>query len=630
MCGLGGIFLFGTDSRRFNPSAMLSRIDARIAHRGPDGTGTFASPSQQAWLCHRRLSIIDHAGGAQPMLLRAGHDDASSPVSAALAYNGCLYNQRALRSELIREESEQFTSDHSDTEVVLRGLARRGEAFLSQMEGMFAIALWTRDAAGAERLLLARDLAGEKPLYVLQLQDGVIFASSAGALIAEARNLHPHAAATNAGAVLQSLAFGFSDQPLFGVRELTPGTWIEFEASGRSRGGTFAITPRSLLRSEVPLTLPRTVSLLRTAVHARLEADVPLGCFLSGGIDSSLVTAFAREVRPDLETFCVAMPDPACDESRWASLAAAALGTRHQTLPCSADAAADLVHLIEQLGMPFGDSSLLPTYWVSKAAAAHVKVALSGDGGDELFRGYRRHVAARHLRSSGSHLGPVAALSSRWHPRMGTLGRFLGAAAGIGYPQISALFQPSELSKLVGTPAAAACFEGVAADWGARGVADAPWWDYACYLPGDLLRKVDTASMAVALEVRSPLLDSELTRACLAAGEAELMPSGARKGLLREVARTLLPAKLVDRPKQGFSIPLAAWLRTNFGGLGDLMTQTLTQPDPFPQNVLGIEIDRRFVGKLVHEHLHLGRDHSQKLYMLLSLALWCRWVSSLG
>ncbi|MCX5690200.1 MAG: asparagine synthase C-terminal domain-containing protein, partial [Planctomycetota bacterium] len=340
------------------------------------------------------------------------------------------------------------------------------------------------------------------------------------------------------------------------------------------------------------------------------------------------VTAFAREVRPDLQTFCVAMPDPACDESNWANLAAAAIGTVHETLPCSADAAADLVHLIEQLGLPFGDSSLLPTYWVSKAAAEHVKVALSGDGGDELFRGYRRHVAASHLRSAGSHLAPIAAMCSGLHGRMGTLGRFLGAASGIGYPQISALFQPSELACLVGEGAAATCFEGAGAAWEAKGIADAPWWDYACYLPGDLLRKVDTASMAVALEVRSPLLDSILTRACLAASEGELMPFGARKGLLLAVARTMLPRELIDRPKQGFSIPLAAWLRTNFGGLRDLMTHTLTQPDPFPQNVLGIEIDRRFVGKLVHEHLHLGRDHSQKLYMLLSLALWCRWVAS--
>ncbi|MCX5689879.1 MAG: hypothetical protein NTV94_08890, partial [Planctomycetota bacterium] len=254
MCGLGGIFLFGTDSRRFNPLAMLTRIDARIAHRGPDGAGTFAAPSQRAWLCHRRLSIIDHAGGAQPMLLRQGNDP-SSPVVAALAYNGCIYNQLQLRSDLSRAESEHFESDHSDTEVVLRGLARRGEAFLADMEGMFALALWTRDSHGTERLLLARDLAGEKPLYFLQLDDGVVFASSAAALIDEARHLERHAvAAENASAVLQALAFGFSDQPLFGVRELAPGSWIEFDGRGSRRSGSFAITPSTLPASKSPLT----------------------------------------------------------------------------------------------------------------------------------------------------------------------------------------------------------------------------------------------------------------------------------------------------------------------------------------------------------------------------------------
>ncbi len=194
----------------------------------------------------------------------------------------------------------------------------------------------------------------------------------------------------------------------------------------------------------------------------------------------------------------------------------------------------------------------------------------------------------------------------------------------MGYPQIGMVIRPATLVDLIGERLTAACLDDARAAWSREGVMDAPWWDFACYLPGDLLRKVDAASMAVALEVRCPMLDSGLVRACLGASEASLMPEGERKGLLRAVARRHVPAEVVDRPKQGFAVPLARWFREDFGGLGTLLGDVLGGADPFPENVLGFRVDRRSVGRMVDEHRGLVRDHSQGLFALLSLALWCR------
>ncbi len=632
MCGIGGILLPRPGDGSPPPAPArdqldrhLHRLDAAIRGRGPDGDGRFASESTR--LVHRRLSIIDLAGGGQPMTLDdAGspwHNGANARPATSLAFNGCIYNHRELRREL-ESLGEQFASDHSDTEVLARALRRWWTDAFKRLEGMFAIAAWRRRDDGAEELMLARDRCGEKPLHFLPLDGGVVFSSSAAPLLAISNERDSAPTRDDATCLARWLAWGFCDRPLRNVHELAPGSWTSFDTRGSRSQGSFGHRPHDAPAQTEPLTVASVESVLRAAVHARLEADVPLGCFLSGGVDSSLVAAFAREVRPDLATFCVAMPDASHDESAYAARVAALLGTRHHTLECSGHAASDLQRLIDGLGLPFGDSSLLPTHWVSVAARQHVAVALSGDGGDELFRGYRRHQAAILLRR----LGPVLRLAGHatrfLHGGLGETGRLLGAAAGIGYPQISALLNPDQLDDLLGPDLARTCHQDAAADWTRAGVMDAPWWDFACYLPGDLLRKVDAASMATALEVRCPMLDSRLVRACLGAPEASLMPRGERKGLLREVARRHLPAEVVDRPKQGFSIPLARWFREDFGGLGTLLGDTLGGADPFPENVLGFRVDRRSVGLMIGEHQGLVRDHSRGLFSLLSLALWCR------
>ncbi|QKK08299.1 MAG: asparagine synthase [Planctomycetota bacterium] len=378
-------------------------------------------------------------------------------------------------------------------------------------------------------------------------------------------------------------------------------------------------------------------SLLESAVESRLDADVPLGTFLSGGLDSALITAIARKHRPDIRAYTVRMPEAAFDESASAERSAAAIGCRHIVLDCDPSPASDLVALIEQLGLPFGDSSLLPTYWVSKSASKEIRVALSGDGGDELFGGYQRHEISRVLAAHRSLLSwiPRMLLPSRDpRSRFSKLRRLTDAARCEGYDDLLSLFPQADLRHLV-----------VACD-GPLPPEDRFWpqddplrRDFGRYLPSDILRKTDTASMSVPLEVRAPLLSRRMVSACLCTPLSTLMPNGQRKGLLRALARRHLPPEIVDRPKMGFAIPIGEWFRTDYGGMRQLLYDHLESADPFPGLAdAGVEINMDFVRRMLREHDAAGersinpwhgRDHSQRLYMLVVLSIWCKWLTTL-
>jgi asparagine synthase (glutamine-hydrolysing) len=364
-------------------------------------------------------------------------------------------------------------------------------------------------------------------------------------------------------------------------------------------------------------------------VTARLESDVPLGCFLSGGLDSGLVAAFAQEALrgegKKLRTFTMRMPKGGYDESEAAGLTAGLLGTDHTTLDPGAAEAGDLVMLIESLGLPAGDSSLLPAYWLSRAAREHVTVALAGDGGDELFGGYLRHVAAPTLanwRMLLRVMGVVPWPDRDPKGRVSKLGRLCRAARGAGYDDLVAIFDQSEMRGLTLGRAACAAF---------RVPKNVMAHDRDGYLPADLLRKTDTASMAVALELRSPMLASSLVFRASATSRSVLMPRGERKGLLKQLARKHLPAEVVGLPKSGFAIPIGVWFREETG-FRSLLNDTLGQSDPFPG--LTSEIDLARIGAM-RRALEVvgrgrGRDPAQRLYALLALAIWCRWNRSLG
>jgi asparagine synthase (glutamine-hydrolysing) len=367
-------------------------------------------------------------------------------------------------------------------------------------------------------------------------------------------------------------------------------------------------------------TPDEVLSALDRALADRLESDVPLGCFLSGGIDSPLVAAAAARRVPGLRTFTVRMPDPRYDESARAERIAAHLGTRHTTLDADAHPRADLERLIPQLGLPLGDSSLLPTHWVSRAARSHVTVALSGDGADELFDGYARYRAAGWLRSFGGLLalgsGLAGPLARGAHPKSARsfAARLVAAAKGWGYDDLLAVFPAGAWARLTGpgTP-------GPALD--AAGSADPGRRDFLTSLPGDLLRKVDTASMAVALEVRAPFLAREIIEARLADPAPD--HRGA-KALLRAAAARVLPAGVAAAPKSGFAVPIGDWLR---GPLGGFVREVALDPSAFEPFAGVLPVRPGSAEAFVSEHQSGAVDHSQRVYHLAVLALWGRWLA---
>ena len=625
MCGLGAILR--TDGKPI-PERWLDEVSARVAHRGPDGQGRFRDRVEietgngkrvvEVALVHHRLSIIDHTGGGQPMISRRGRSAKEGLV--AVAFNGCIYNHRELRREL-ESRGHAFVTDHSDTEVLIHGHREWGHELHHHLEGMYAYVIWDRRAAA---LSLTRDWFGEKPLYHRIDGDGdsvrmLVVASDAAAV----GSVPPAAAVADPQDVRSWVARYLQCGYAWGGRALArPGVLVEnVEPSGPFHGCGSSLDLCPEPTDAAPAEPGDVEALIEQAVARRLEADVPLGCFLSGGVDSSVIACFAKTHKPDLRTFSVRMPEPRYDESHHAERVAAHLGTDHMTLQVAMAPAEDLVGLIRSLGQPFGDSSILPTYWVSKAAREHVKVALSGDGGDELFVGYERYLAARPLARHWRALARIPALFLRrshprsWWHKLGRLGEMARDFPALGVLATESIFTTDEIEALLGEVP-----EPPRGDPGDDARRALRWIDLQRYLPDDLLCKVDTASMAVALEVRCPYLDRDLVSALLASPIERLLPGGRRKGLLRQIARRHLPPAIVDRPKMGFAIPVGRWFRTDYGGMRALLLDHLSSAEPFGP----IHLDRGVIRGLIDEHMSCVRDHGHRLFTLLTLSMWAK------
>ncbi len=565
-------------------------LDASIAQRGPDAAGRFHDQAEgvEILMLHRRLSVIDHVGGSQPMVSYVGE----SP-ELAMVFNGCIYNNTTLRDELIGLGAT-FTSDHSDTETLFKAYQQWGGDCTDHLDGMYAVVIWDRRTC---QLSLFRDPYGQKPLYILDLGeagDGCIFCS----------NPEP----------LQTIATEL------GLTNISTSALQRYLQLGYLTSSDTLIEPVKCVGQSTPLFQPTSETIegaIRGSVIDHLESDVPLGCFLSGGVDSSLIAAFAQQELGNLRTYCVKMDDPAYDESSYASAVAEHLGTTHETLRVSMNPAEDVYTLVQQLGQPFADSSILPTYWISMAARKEVTVALSGDGGDELFLGYNRYLAINTIARWHTVLARIPwGGGSKPQTMKAKLGRMANASRDwslCDVASIESVFSRNEIEQLTGEPFGEAV---VPVEIGTP-VQRLQQFDIEHYLAGDLLRKVDSASMAVALEVRSPLLSMRVRNAVAPLTTRQLL-SGGRKGVLRSIARKYLPNHIVERPKMGFAVPLKSWLQSEQSSLGQLASDVLLSDDPFA----GLSIKKEVVTTMLQEHRLGQRNYEHKLFALLTLALW--------
>jgi asparagine synthase (glutamine-hydrolysing) len=606
MCGIVGIL--ATHEPVDAARERVSEMAACLVHRGPDAAGRDAGPG---WaLGMRRLAIQDTSdAGAQPMRL---HD-------LTLVFNGEIYNFAELRTEL---EGHGYTfRSRSDTEVALAALHRWGVGALGRFNGMFALALVDERRRIA---LLARDRFGKKPLFVAKLPCGVYIASELKSLL---RVVRPQLSLSSS-ALASYFRFQYVPSPHTIFREvnkLPPASWVEVDL--RSGAVTTPVPFWSLPASKphaVPATPHELLEAIRTAVQRRLVADVPVGAFLSGGTDSSMVVAGMRAAEADVRTFSIGFADPRFDESRYAQAVAAHLGTRHvQRRLDWGDAMALVPALAASYDEPFADSSALPTLAVSRLAREHVTVALSGDGGDELFGGYLRYRVGRVARLAALTPGTFARGLRRapGNGRLGRRARLFGSFASTGgeravYRELVSVWRSHELRELMPEvdELEGFCpgFERSASGRTERMMR----CDARTYLIDDILQKVDRASMSVGLEARNPLLDPDVVGLALrSVGSAEANPGA--KPLLRDALRLELPDELVDRPKMGFGVPVGEWMRD---GLRPLVEDLL----------LGRrdrEYDARTARRVIEGHLSGQHDAAHQVWTLLVFELWRdRWL----
>jgi asparagine synthase (glutamine-hydrolysing) len=564
VCGIAGFWSFGGG----NAEAMreLARTMAgRLAHRGPDDDGTWVDHHTGVAFGFRRLSIIDLSpAGAQPMVSDRGR--------YVIIFNGEIYNHQRLRARLESEGVAPQWRGHSDTEVLLAcidawGLVRAVSEFI----GMFAFALWdTR----MRTLSLVRDRAGVKPLYYALTPTSLFFAS-------EVKALAPHPEFDGSVDPVAAALYGRyryvpGPRSIYrGVQKLAPGSILTITPSRSCDVRTYWDAARIAehqaahrFEGSADDAASALEQLLSDAVALRMIADVPLGVFLSGGVDSSLVTALMqRQSSRPVRTFTIGFEDPRQDEARFGAEVAAHLGAQHEQLYVSADEALRLIPEVARIyGEPFADSSNIPTYLVSRLARQSVTVALSGDGGDELFAGYHRHFLGRRLqrrvhsvpkflRRPLGHALQTVARSERT--------RTLGAALIVGDPVVT-YWQDMQLDPLIGANQPLANIATGRTRVPAR-LADPTeavmYLDFTTYLPDDILVKVDRASMANSLEVRAPFLDHRVIELAWSLPLEMKIRHDRGKWIERHLLRRYIPDELVDREKQGFGLPLANWLR---------------------------------------------------------------------
>jgi asparagine synthase (glutamine-hydrolysing) len=619
MCGIAGFVSFDGLSDQA-PSVAVAMRDV-LTHRGPDEAGLHCD--EYAALAHRRLSIVDLGNGQQPMCNEDG--------SVWIVFNGEVYNHQDLRLRLEARGHRYRT--HSDTETIIHAYEEWGDDCVHEFRGMFAFAIWD---APKRRLLLVRDRLGVKPLYYHVEGDTIAFGSEIKALLQ-----HPAVRREwNPDALDAFLAFQYVPSPGSIYRHISklPAAHLMVVEQGRVSmrrywSLRFTGTPAKVREDEL---LDQLDELVTESVGLRLLSDVPLGAFLSGGIDSSIVVAaMAKRSAGRVVTTSVGFAEQAFNELEYARIVAEHLGTERHEQIVTPDIADLLPTLAWHFDEPFADSSMVPTYYVSAAARQHVTVALSGDGGDELWAGYSRHrveqweaTMRQWLGRGGSsvagRLGGLLPLSVKGARSLRHLALPAGAACAIKHAysffdgdQRTSLYAPDFAAEVRGSDPFAG-FRAAYADCTSPDALDrALYVDVNTYLIDDIMTKVDRTSMAVSLEAREPLLDHKLLEFAATVPTSLKLRNGQGKYLLRRLLERSVPKSIVDRPKQGFEAPIGEWLRTALAP----MARDLFFDGRMRQR--GI-FDSSTVERIWREHESGTRDHRHRLWSLLMLELWFR------
>jgi asparagine synthase (glutamine-hydrolysing) len=621
LCGIAGKVSFtgGADH------GLVERMCAAMEHRGPDSRGVFRQAGVAMGV--QRLAIIDVAGGDQPIF--------NEDRSVAVVMNGEIYNFQELRSSLIKS-GHRFSSG-SDTEVLVHLYEEHGKRMVDELRGMFAFAVWD---SRRRRLLCARDRVGKKPLFWTRKGDTVWFASELRALLEDPTiGREP-----NLDAISAYLALGYVPDPLCavqGVEKLPPASILTVSATSTCVESYWSLdygTQSGACEEELSA---RVWHELVEATRIRLMSEVPLGALLSGGVDSSaVVAAMAECASGTVKTFSIGFPDAAYDELEYARLVAERYGTDHHEFVLEPSALEILPQIARQYGEPFADSSAIPTFYLAQLAGRHVTVVLNGDGGDEAFAGY-----ARYVYSSPPHLAwlprplqrvaPFFARALRPHAEDGNirtkakrLAEIMAMSEPARYATAVSLFDRVRRQRIT-TPdfneAANASVEALFEElWLSSTAPDRIGRmmdvDSRTYLPGDLLVKMDIATMAHSVEARSPFLDQQLMQVAASFPSSMKLRGGVSKWILKKALRGRLPDAILDRSKRGFSVPLDRWFREE---LSELPPTILLDPQSLDRGYFR----REALENLIREHRQGVANHSSRLWALLQLELWHREVA---
>ncbi|MBK7512435.1 MAG: asparagine synthase (glutamine-hydrolyzing) [Chloracidobacterium sp.] len=624
MCGIVG---FVNNSERAADQGVLEAMNGAIVHRGPDDDGFYVHDN--VGMAMRRLSIIDLAGGKQPM-----HN---ADRTKWIVFNGEIYNYRELRADLEKRGHSFYTN--SDTEAIIHLYDEYGADCLQYLRGMFAIAIWDKSDRS---LFLARDRVGKKPiLYSHQPNGDLIFGSEFQAILK-----HPSVTReVDYGAIdsyLSYLCVPAPETAFKQIRKLEPGHWLKWKDGNVETRRYWLPDFSKKIKISEDEAIQETTRILRESTKLRMISEVPLGAFLSGGVDSSIVVALmAQESAAPVKTFSIGFEEQDFSELKYARRVAEHVGAEYSEFIVRPDALEVLPTLVEHYGEPYADSSAVPTYYVAKETRQHVTVALNGDGGDESFAGYERYMAMevaelyrripRILRRTLIE-GPIRMLptSEIKKTRVRDVQRFLISAnesrkeryarwmSAIKPTAKLALLYSDEMNARVGEHNAAAVLD----EWfdraGDLGLLDATLLaDQMTYLPNDLLVKVDIATMANSLEARSPFLDHKVIEFAASLPESLKMNRFRPKYLLKKVAARLVPPEVVYRRKMGFGVPIAHWFR---GEMKDFVRDVLLSPASLSRGVFRPETIQMYID----QHIRGEVDHATPIWTLLMLELWYR------